>query len=61
MKLIFYAKIFTQCVGRARDRHTGVCSIILTAVHIAEQSGKSGVATAAASSGSSGNTSNITS
>lgn len=42
MKLIFYAKIFTHCVGGvgggvATQTHTGVCSIILTAVHTAEQ------------------------
>lgn len=38
MKLIFYAKIFTLCVGAGGVAHTGVCSIILTAVHTAEQS-----------------------
>lgn len=39
MKLIFYAKIFTLCMGAGGVAHTGVCSIILTAVHTAEQSG----------------------
>lgn len=58
---ILCKNIYTVRGGQGGVAHTGVCSIILTAVHTAEQSraersGKSGVATAAA-----GSSSNITS